>query len=98
VRRAQQPTLPLSPVPRAGNDAGEDVSAAEIGPIFPPDHPAWQRDVLAVSQRVRTLLATLTPVVVTVLTFWDHALRGLSIGMRRVEVDASGCYRVRARE
>lgn len=57
--------------------------------------PAWQRDALAVSARVRALLQTLHPVVVHVLTFWDHALRAISIAGRRLEVDPSGSYRIR---
>lgn len=59
------------------------------------DQPAWQRDAVSVSARVRALLATLRPVVVQVLTFWDHAVRSVRIGNRVVEVDPSGCYRVR---
>ncbi len=69
---------------------GDDGSAMPRGAV-----PAWQRDIVAVSARVRTLLATLRPVVVRVLTFWDHALRSVTIGGRRLEIDPSGCYRLR---
>jgi hypothetical protein len=62
---------------------------------LPRDHPAWQRDVLSVSARARAVLAQLRPIVVRVLTFWDHVVRGAVVGGRRVEVDPSGCYRVR---
>jgi hypothetical protein len=61
---------------------------------LPRDHPAWQRDVLAVSARVRAIVAQLRPVVVRALTFWDHAVRGVAIGRRRVELDPSGSYRL----
>jgi hypothetical protein len=68
---------------------------AEMPPSLPRDHPAWQRDVLSVSARVRVMLAQLRPVAVRVLTFWDHVVRSTVIGGRRVEVDPSGCYRRR---
>jgi hypothetical protein len=68
---------------------------AEMPATLPRDHPAWQRDMLAVSARVRALLAQLRPVAVRVLTFWDHAVRSVSLGGRRLEVDPSGCYRLR---
>jgi hypothetical protein len=69
-----------------------DVDAA---PPLPGGHPMWQRDVLAVSARVRAIIAALRPVAVRVLTFWDHVVRSISIGDRRVEVDPSGSYRLR---
>ena len=62
---------------------------------LPRDHPAWQRDILSVSARARAVVAALRPVVVRALTFWDHVVRSVTIGSRRVEVDPSGCYRVR---
>ncbi len=67
----------------------DDVSA------FPAGHPAWQRDALSVSSRVRALLVTLHPLALRVLTFWDHAVRAVRIGNRALEVDPSGCYRLR---
>ncbi len=74
-----------------GDDGGIDAQSS-----LPADHPAWQRDVLAVSARVRALLATLRPVVVRALTFWDHAVRGVNVGgAGRLEVDPSGSYRLR---
>jgi len=71
-------------------DSGADMPAS-----LPRDHPAWQRDVLAVSARVRAIVARMHPVAVRVLTFWDHVARSVAIGGRRVEVDPSGCYRLR---
>jgi hypothetical protein len=78
------------------------VAAAHVGDVdtelhvtLPRDHPAWQRDILSVSARARAVIGALKPVVVRVLTFWDHVVRSVAIGARRVEVDPSGCYRVR---
>jgi hypothetical protein len=71
-------------------DTGADVPAS-----LPRDHPAWQRDVLSVSARVRAIVAALRPVALRVLTFWDHAVRSIGVRGRRVEVDPSGCYRLR---
>ncbi|MBV8643705.1 MAG: hypothetical protein JO225_07285 [Candidatus Eremiobacteraeota bacterium] len=85
---AAAPTLVALP-PRIG-DIGADLPTS-----LPRDHPVWQRDVLAVSARVRTLLATLRPVVVRALTFWDHLVRSVAVGGRHVEIDPSGCYRLR---
>lgn len=68
---------------------------AELHATLPRDHPAWQRDILSVSARARAVVAALRPVIVRALTFWDHVIRSVSIGARRVEVDPSGCYRLR---
>jgi hypothetical protein len=96
VRRAQRPADAVRPttVPRALAPSERDAALAEIAPSLPPDHPAWQRDVLAVSARVRALVGAMAPIVVRVLTFWDHALYAIAIGSRRVEIDPSGCYRL----
>ena len=64
-------------------------------PSLPAGHPTWQRDALSVSSRARAILETLRPLAVRVLTFWDHAMRSVRIGARSVEVDPSGCYRLR---
>ncbi|MDB5027696.1 MAG: hypothetical protein JWO66_1385 [Candidatus Eremiobacteraeota bacterium] len=80
---------PASAAATLGADVGVDTPAS-----LPRDHPAWQRDVLAVSARVRAIVAQLRPVVVRALTFWDHAVRGVAIGRRRVELDPSGSYRL----
>jgi hypothetical protein len=37
----------------------------------------------------------LRPLVVHVLSFWDHAVRAVRIAGRRLEVDPSGSYRLR---
>jgi hypothetical protein len=73
----------------AGAASDEDLSS------LPPGHPAWQRDALSVSSRARAIVATLRPIAVRVMTFWDHAVRAIRVGRRTVEIDPSGCYRVR---
>lgn len=70
------------------------VAEAELETaLLPHDHPRWVKDAVAVSQRARELIAKLRPVVINVLAFWDHRLRSIMVGDRRVEVDPSGCYR-----
>jgi hypothetical protein len=77
--------------PRSIDDGAIDAQTA-----LPADHPAWQRDVVAISARARAVLATLRPVVVRIVTFWDHVVRGVGVsGGRTLEVDPSGCYRLR---
>ncbi|GAC1545682.1 MAG: hypothetical protein NVS2B17_28230 [Candidatus Velthaea sp.] len=72
-----------------------DVDTQEIVPALPRDHPAWQRDVLSISRRARALMESVRPVVVRVLTFWDHRVRDITIGTRQFGIDASGSYRLR---
>ena len=64
--------------------------------LLPQDHPRWVKDAIAVSQRAREILASLRPVAVQVLCFWDHRIRSIVVADRRVAVDASGCYRADA--
>jgi hypothetical protein len=64
------------------------------GHALPSDHPAWMRDTLSISQRARALLARIKPVVVKVATYWEHRVRSVVIGDRRISVDASGSYRL----
>jgi hypothetical protein len=66
----------------------------EVGNQLPPEHPAWSKDTLSVSMRARALLARIRPVVVKVLTFWDHRVRSIFVGGRALSVDASGSYRL----
>lgn len=63
-------------------------------PALPREHPKWVKDALAVSQRARALIARITPAIVRVLTFWDHRVRSVALGERRLEVDISGSYRL----
>lgn len=84
---------PLAVAPATRTPDGENDATAGL----PGDHPAWQRDVLAISSRVRTILGNLRPIVVAVQTFWDHVTRSASLGAgRSLEVDPSGCYRLRS--
>ncbi|MBV9700382.1 MAG: hypothetical protein JO078_09690 [Candidatus Eremiobacteraeota bacterium] len=62
--------------------------------LLPHDHPRWVKDAVAVSQRAREIIAKLRPIVIRVLSFWDHRVRSIAIGDCRVDVDVSGCYRV----
>lgn len=80
---AVPPGLPVSldPDDRSGND-------------LPSDHPAWAKDSLSLSQRARAMFARLKPVVIKVLTFWDHRVRSIFVGGRKLSVDASGSYRL----
>ena len=63
-------------------------------PPLPREHPKWVKDAVAVSQRARQLIVRLPPVLVRVLTFWDHHLRGIVVGGRKLSVDVSGSYRL----
>lgn len=63
-------------------------------PPLPREHPRWIKDAAAVSQRARRLVERLKPVVVRVLTFWDHRVRAATIGGRELSIDASGSYRL----
>jgi hypothetical protein len=64
------------------------------GSLLPRDHPKWAKDAFTISQRARELIARLRPVVIRVLTFWDHRIRTALVGGRRVNVDAAGSYRL----
>ena len=71
------------------------VTEAELETaLLPNDQPRWVKDAVAVSQRARDLIAKLRPAAVHVLSFWDHRIRAIVVGERRVAVDASGCYRI----
>lgn len=61
--------------------------------LLPRDHPKWNKDALTISARARELIERLRPVVVRVLTFWDHRIRSITIGGTRLGIDASGSYR-----
>jgi hypothetical protein len=72
-----------------------DLDAPDLAPALPGDHPAWQRDVVSISARVRALIAAMRPVIVKVLSFWDHRFGDITLGGRTFGVDPSGCYRLR---
>jgi hypothetical protein len=79
----------LQALPPLAFDADGDA-----GYRLPPDHPAWARDVVSLSQRARALIVRLKPVVIRVIAAWEHRVRTLVIGGRRVSVDPTGSYRV----
>ena len=86
-----EPTIPPASIVTPDPDP-EQIPASGL----PADHPEWQRDAVLISARVRALLASLRPVVVRVLGFWDHVVRSVGLGGgRRLEIDPSGCYRLR---
>ncbi len=62
--------------------------------VLPADHPVWRRDNLSLSARAKALLAKVRPYVIHVLTFWDHRATTLSLDDVRIDIDASGSYRV----
>ncbi|BDE07712.1 hypothetical protein WPS_29880 [Vulcanimicrobium alpinum] len=76
-------------------DSLDDTDAPRASHAIAGDQPAWQRDMLAISSRVRAAIAALNPVVVRVLWFWDHAVRTIALGSRRLDVDPSGSYHLR---
>jgi hypothetical protein len=76
------------PIVPAAGDAGAGSGS------LPHDHPRWVKDSLAVSQRARELIARLRPIVVNVLTFWDHRVRSSIVTGLRVCIDPSGSYRL----
>lgn len=84
--------------------AGEPIEAVLPAPAeaevetarLPPDHPRWVRDAVAASARARELVGKLKPVVVAVMSLWDHRLRSIIVGGRRLRVDPSGSYRADA--
>jgi hypothetical protein len=70
------------------------VAEAELDTaLLPHDQPRWVKDAVAVSQRAREIIGKLAPVAFAVLSFWDHRVRTILVGDRRVHVDASGSYR-----
>lgn len=63
-------------------------------PNLPREHPAWAADTLTLSSRARAIVAQLVPVLIRVLSFWDHRTRSATIGTRRLAIDAAGGYRL----
>lgn len=62
--------------------------------LLPRDHPKWARDAVTLSQRAREIVARLRPVILKILTFWDHRVRSAWIGGSHVCIDPSGSYRI----
>ena len=73
-----------------------DLDAEGLAAGLDGDAPVWQRDGVAISARVRALVAALQPAIVRVRGFWDHLVRRVGLpGGRALEVDPSGSYRLR---
>ncbi|HTV72600.1 MAG TPA: hypothetical protein VME66_02705 [Candidatus Acidoferrales bacterium] len=83
--------VPAPLIPAISN--GIDLDA-DFGNRLPSDHPAWSKDTISLSQRFRAIVAQCKPLAVRVLTFWDHHVRSILVGGRRLAVDASGSYRL----
>jgi len=60
---------------------------------LPPDHPPWLPDVLSLSARARRLAERLEPVLLRIMSYWDHRVRSLRVGGVRITVDPAGSYR-----
>jgi len=87
--------LGAATVPRASEPVVAALGQADLdADQLPDDHPRWVRDAVAVSRAARELVARLKPIVIRVLTIWDHGVRCIAVGGRRVGVDASGSYRI----
>jgi hypothetical protein len=82
-----QPLSADNAVPALGEGAFD-------GSLLPRDHPKWNKDTLTVSQRAREAIARLRPVIVNVLTFWDHRIRHAVVARCRITIDPSGSYRM----
>ena len=97
---ASEPVAANDAAALAAGLAAQPPLALALDPDFepsnrlPPDHPPWARDAVALSQRARALLTRLRPVVVRVSAAWEHRVRSILGGGRRLSVDPSGCYRV----
>jgi hypothetical protein len=86
--------LPVAGVPIALQPVSLDPDDRWGGHSLPGDHPAWMRDTLSLSQRARAVLAHVTPAVFKVIAAWEHRVRSIVIGGRKLSVDPSGCYRL----
>lgn len=64
------------------------------GHTLPNDHPPWMKDTLSISQRARALIARLHPVVIKVVSYWEHRVRSIVVGNGRLYIDPSGSYRL----
>ena len=80
--------LPAEPVVAAVSETEFDAG------LLPRDHPRWVLDAVAISKAARDAVARLRPVVVLVMSMWDHPLRCVAVAGRRLGIDASGSYRI----
>lgn len=92
-QRPRAAQLQAAAIPTEQMVAAIGESEAE-NTLLPRDHPKWARDAVTLSQRARDVIARLRPVVVKILTFWDHRVRSALIAGSRVCIDPSGSYRI----
>jgi hypothetical protein len=103
-RLALEPRAAPLVAPAVDVDGGRSVAAASTQPVqfdpeaepeprLPADHPAWARDVVSISQRARELFARLRPIAIRIFSAWEHRVRSIFVAVRRLSIDASGCYR-----
>ena len=90
---AQQTALPGQVPTNLVAAIGFDPDDRYGGNALPNDHPRWMKDTLSISQRARALLQKMKPLVMRVITGWDHRVRQISVAGRTLKVDASGSYR-----
>ncbi len=88
-------TLPFTPSEAAAEAqlVAFDPDDRYSGPSLPGDHPRWMRDTLSISQRARALLVKVKPVVIRVVTYWEHRVRSILVAGGTLSVDRSGSYR-----
>jgi hypothetical protein len=87
------PHLPAVAVAAPEPDVAAIAEERDVTDL-PREHPAWVRDAVALSRRARSVVARLRPAVFRVLSFWDHRVRSIAVGGRRLRVDASGSYAI----
>lgn len=90
---AQQSVVAAEIAAAAALAATGDVPLEEA-PRLPSDHPAWTKDALSLSQRARSFIATLAPIVVRTLGYWDHRVRSIALRAGTLTIDISGSYRL----
>jgi hypothetical protein len=107
LRRIEPAAGGIDGLEESPNATSVQITAARTEAIRPPvpdaeletalslhDQPRWVKDAVALSQRAREIITKLRPAAVHVFSFWDHRLRSIAVGDRRVQIDAAGCYRV----
>jgi hypothetical protein len=94
VTRTPEPHDPVIVVPAFVPLPPQAEAEGAATQTLPRDHPQWVRDTVSISSRARTLLANLKPLAARALTFWDHAVRSLTLRAGTLRVDVSGSYRL----
>lgn len=68
--------------------------AAERTEKLPREYPRAPQDTIGLSARARELITNRTTPAIEVATFWDHPARNVSVGSRRLALDASASYKL----